>query len=161
MKITHIEFTKTFPVGVTWEKVMMGADIDGSVEDHIICMKCLREEVEKFHRSSNPQLDELYYPSKYENRIKDAVKWTQAPYETNLNDEFQTVDGLRIPQAYAKGPEKLKVINREYERMEIIMGDCTSLEELSKHKDYVSKHIDLMPFYVNKMRELTKPEANV
>ena len=39
--------------------------------------------------------------------------------------------------------------------MEGIIKDCGTLEELAKHKEYFGKHPDLMPHYMNKLKELT------
>ena len=57
--------------------------------------------------------------------------------------------------------EPPKVINRLYERMEVEIDKCTSLEELSAHKEFCGKHPDLMPFYMNKLKELSKSMGSV
>ncbi len=150
MKITHIEFTKTFPVGVTWEKTMMAADIDDT-EDPIECRNKLKAIVEECHLYKNV---EEHIPVGDGGYTFASWKDASVPQAINDDDKFKTVDGLRIPQAYAKE----KVINlqdeREYIKVEKEIASVTSLEELSKYKEYCGKNPDLMSAYMTKLKQL-------
>lgn len=53
-------------------------------------------------------------------------------------------------ELHIKEPEK--VIKREYERMEILIDDCKTIEELAKYKPDLPA--DLMPAYMNKLKAL-------
>ncbi len=136
MKIDRIAFTKTFPVGMTWEKVHMEAEIDGMDNRHV-CLAILKEEVEHFHKTSNPQL----YPNGKEATI------------IRYGDRSIGQGDVGII------PTNEKTINRqderEYIKVEKEIATVTSLEELSKYKEYCGKNPDLMTAYTNKLRELT------
>ncbi len=173
MKITHIEFTKTFPVGVTWEKVMMAADIVSGIDSPEDCLQILKGKVEAFHKQSNPHIyknvNEAVIHSYgtsgiYSNPPHGNENLTSNPLVINDDDKFKTVDGLRIPQAYAHNRtnwsgEKPPVINlqdeREYIKVEKEIEAVTSQEELAKYKEYCGKNPDLMPVYMSKMKMLT------
>jgi hypothetical protein len=129
MKIDRTEFVGTFQTSLNgWEKCIMGASIDDS-EDPIQCYLKLREIAIAAHKLANPQL--------YKNGNEALVEeWTGSPFVNTM-------------------PQVIPTINRKYEEMEGIIKDCGTLEELAKHKEYCGKHPDLMPHYMNKLKELT------
>ncbi len=139
MKITHIEFTKTFPIGMTWEKVMMAADID-DMSDPKESLAILKREVEEFHRISNPQL----YPNG-----KEAVV-----------DEWEDKMFQPIPRGNVFGydnPPKPIVINRLYDDIRDKIKDCKTKEELIAYKNGELKNNipgDVMSDFVNRLQEL-------
>jgi|ERR1700733_11880912 len=47
-----------------------------------------------------------------------------------------------------------KVINRLHDRMEAIIENCSTIEQLAKHKEYCNNNPDLMPSYMNKLKQL-------
>lgn len=53
-------------------------------------------------------------------------------------------------ELHFKEPEK--IIKREYERMEILIDDCTTIEELARYKDKLVP--DTRPIYMNKLKQL-------
>lgn len=80
-----------------------------------------------------------------------------------LKKEVEQFHKLSNPQLYKEGNESIingfgqseKIINRVYERVEALIRDCTTLEQLAVHKDYVNKNPDLMPVYSNKVKSLS------
>jgi len=126
MKDIRIKISKEFPH--LW--VGIEASLD-DMEDIQVGLKRLEDEAQEYHKSRYPHL----YPT------------------GNLS-----VDGF-IPVEFDAGKmwtnTSPKVINRKYEEMEGIIKDCGTLEELAKHKEYCGKHPDLMPHYMNKLKELT------
>jgi len=134
MKIDRAAYTKTFPVGVYWEKVHLECSLDDT-EDPIKAVLLLKEEVEKAHKLANPQL--------YKNGEGALIDSYDRDY---LFDS-------RVP--FNNSPSKPLVINRKYEEMEVIIRECETLEDLAKHKEYCGKHPDLMPHYMNKLKELS------
>jgi len=131
LKVDRAAYTKTFPVGVYWEKILLECSLDDT-DDPIKAVILLKEEVEKSHKLANPQL--------YKNG-------NEALMEGYDNSDFYI---RRMPPN-----GEPKVINRLYERMEVEIDKCTSLEELSAHKEFCGKHPDLMPFYMSKLKSLT------
>lgn len=135
MKIDRAAYTKTFPVGVYWEKVLMECSLDDT-DDPIKAVLILKEEVEKSHKLANPQL--------YKNGEALISEWKYA-----ASDHFTMQSGT------GGNPTVIPTINRKYEEMEGIINDCGTLEELAVHKEYCGKNPDLMPFYMSKLKELS------
>ena len=136
MKVDRAAYTKTFPVGVYWEKILLECSLDDT-DDPIKAVLILKEEVEKAHKLANPQL--------YKNGEAIVEAWDA------LGDiGYDSYNGNKFTKR-----EPPKVINRLYERMEVEIDKCTSLEELSAHKEFVSKNPDLMSAYTNKLKSLT------
>jgi hypothetical protein len=131
MKIDRINYTHTYQIGLTqWQKIGLEASIDDT-EDPKECLAKLEQEAHDFHRKSNPSL--------YKNG-------NEALVEGFIPAEFET----------GKFIKPIPTINRKYDEMKAVIEDCGSLEELAKHKEYCGKHPDLMPFYMNKLKELTQ-----
>jgi hypothetical protein len=123
MKIDRINYTHTYQIGLTqWQKIGLEASIDDT-EDPKECLSKLEQEAHDFHRKSNPSL-----------------------YK---NGNEALVDGF-IPVDFDGGGffKQPKVINRLYERLEMMIENCTTLEELEKFND--SLPVDLRPAYNNK-----------
>ncbi len=147
MKIDRILYTHTYQIGLSnWEKIGMEATLEEG-EDHILALKVLREEVDKAHRSYNHHLS----------NGKEAVVESFMEYGTMMGEKAK----YGYTDVGANSYTKPLVINREYERVEILIGDCKTKEELMKHKEYCDKHPDMMPIYATKFKELTKIEENV
>lgn len=100
---------------------------------------------------------------KISREVQIGSKWVAV--EASLDENENAIEGLaeldktiydyllRSGQTYEYNPEP-KVINRAYERMEMIISDCKTLEELAIHKDYANKHPDLMPIYMNRLKQI-------
>lgn len=81
-----------------------------------------------------------------------------------LKKEVEQFHKLSNPQLYKNGNEAIihgfemeeKVINRAYERVEVEMDRCNTVEELASYKDFANKNPDLMPKYMSKLKELTQ-----
>ena len=134
MKIDRINYTHTYQIGLTqWQKVGLEASIDDT-EDPKECLAKLEQEAHNFHRISNPQL--------YKNGNEALVDGFNS-YGSGVASGGIT--SVTIP-----------TINRKYDEMKAVIEDCGSLEELAVHKEYVGKHPDLMSYYTNKLKALTK-----
>src|SRR5678809_1053564 len=97
MKIDRAAYTKTFPVGVYWEKVHLECSLDDT-DDPIKAVLLLKEEVEKAHKLANPQL----YKNGNEALVEGFV-----PVEFDAGKMWTNTSP--------------KVINRKYEEMEGII----------------------------------------
>lgn len=53
--------------------------------------------------------------------------------------------------------EELLTVNREHERLVMLMEDCNTIEELAIYKPELPR--ELMPIYINILRKLTTPES--
>ncbi len=125
MTINKILYTHTYQIGLSqWQKIGLEAELNEG-EDCQAALALLKVECDQFHLTSTSQ----------------------------INGNGATVEkdgGMNVTDI----PPKPLVINREYERKQIEIENVSSLEELSKHKDYCSKHPDLMPVYMSKMKQL-------
>ena len=72
-----------------------------------------------------------------------------------LNGQTSSADPVLGTSAAHHSANFIPVINRAYEREEIEISRCETIEQLATHKDFATKNPDLMPYYMNKLKELT------
>ena len=132
MKDIRIKISKEFPH--LW--VGIEASLD-DMEDIQRGLKRLEDEAQEYHKSRYPHL----YPDIGRKVTEDDFKMAYNGYGTGVASGGLT--SVIIP-----------TINRKYEEMEGIIKDCGTLEELAVHKEYCGKNPDLMPAYMNKLKDI-------
>ena len=138
MKVDRISYKKIFPLG-SYINETIGVEIDVHTDDAVLdVLAHAKFLVEKFHKDNNPQLMDGSKPDFYAHR-----------FDPNM-----------IPLGEPNFiPKPLQSIDRKaIERLEILIDDCTSMDELVKYKDEVGS-VGLIDLYHAKFDQLMREDA--